>query len=123
MTLTYGGYNIASMASHYDVRIIPRTVSGPNPIDSIAGTHEPDDLAQKFDVTVLCLPILTDAQLNTLMTLARNAIDVPYQQFKYVNGAVNISGEYNISVGQAKPTFDQTGKKCYGGVVLTFTQR
>lgn len=123
MTLTYGGYDIASMAFSRSVRIVPRTVSGPNPIDSIAGTHEPDDLAQKFDVVVECWAILTDAQLNILMTLARNAIDVPYQQFKYVNGAVDISGEYKITVGPAKPTFDQIGKKCYGGVVLTFTQR
>lgn len=123
MTLTYAGYNIAAMATKYGVSIVPRTVEGPNPIDSIAGTHEPDPLAQKFDVVVLCRDTLTDAQLNILRTLATNAIDVPYQQLKYINGAVNISGEYRISVGQANTSVVTSTRKYYGGVVLTFTQR
>lgn len=123
MTLTYAGYNIAAMTSKYGVSIVPRTVAGPNPIDSIAGTHEPDDLAQKFDVVVRCWNILTDAQWNILRTLATNAIDVPYQQLKYINGAVNISGEYRISVGQADTVLATAARKLYGGVVLTFTQR
>lgn len=123
MTLTYGGYNIAAMTSKYGVSVVPRTVEGPNGIDSIAGTHEPDPLSQKFDVVVRCWNILTDAQLNILRTLATNAIDVPYQQLNYVNGVVNISGQYRISVGQADQVLMTTARKLYGGVVLTFTQR
>lgn len=122
MTLTYGGYNIAAMTGKYNVQVIPRVVSGPNPIDSIAGTHEPDDLAFKQDVQVECWPI-TEAQLNSLWTLARNAVDVPYQQFKYVSGNVNIQGEYKISVGASKSVLDTSQRRLHGGVVLTFTQR
>ena len=55
MTLTYGGYNIADYTSKYGVSVVPRTVEGPNAIDSIAGTHEPDPLAQKYDITVRAL--------------------------------------------------------------------
>lgn len=123
MTLTYAGYNIASWTSKYGVSVVPRTVEGPNSIDSIAGTHEPDPLAQKFDIVVRCRDILTDSQLNTLRTLANNAIDVPYQQLKYINGVVNITGEYRISVGQADAVLETAARKLYGGVVLTFTQR
>ena len=123
MTLTYAGYNIASWTSKYGVSVVPRTVEGPNSIDSIAGTHEPDPLAQKFDIVVRCRDILTDSQLNTLRTLANNAIDVPYQQLKYINGVVNITGEYRISVGHADAVLETAARKLYGGVVLTFTQR
>ena len=123
MTLTYGGYNIADMTSKYGVSVVPRTVEGPNGIDSIAGTHEPDPLAQKLDVTVRCWNILTDDQMNTLWTLANNAVDVPYQDLLYVTGNISISGKYRITVGQSDTMLDTSERKLFGGVVLTFTQR
>ena len=123
MTLTYGGYNIADYTSKYGVSVVPRTVEGPNAIDSIAGTHEPDPLAQKRDNTVTCRDILTDDQMNTLWTMAANAVDVPYQDLLYVSGNITISGKYRISVGQSTPMIDTSERKLFGGVVLTFTQR
>lgn len=122
MTLTYAGYNIAAMAEKYKVETIPRTVEGPNPIDSIAGTHEPDLLAQKVDLVVHCVP-LTDAQMNTLLTLAKNAIDVPYQKLRYVLGAVDIYDDYRISVGTGTCIREKGTNRLFGGVILTFTQR
>ena len=122
MTLTYGGYNIADMTGKYNVSVVPRVVEGPNSIDSIAGTHEPDPLAQKKDLIVECWP-LTDAQLNLLWALAQNAIDVPYQPLKYISGDVSIEGSYKITVGQSKTVIDTADRKYHGGVVLTFTQR
>ena len=123
MTLTYGGYNIADMTNKYGVSVVPRTVEGPNAIDSIAGTHEPDPLAQKLDVVVRCWNILTDDQMNTLWTLANNAVDVPYQDLLYVTGNISISGKYRITVGQSDTMLDTSERKLFGGVVLTFTQR
>jgi len=123
MTLTYGGYNIAEMTSKYGVSVVPRTVEGPNGIDSIAGTHEPDPLAQKLDIVVNCWNILTDDQLNTLWTLANNAVEAPYQDLLYESGSISISGRYRITVGQSSPTLDSSEHKFFGGVVLTFTQR
>jgi len=123
MTLTYGGYNLADYTSKYGVSVVPRTVEGPNPIDSIAGTHEPDPLSAKKDIVVKCWDILTDDQMNTLWTLEANAVDVPYQSLLYVSGNINISGQYRISVGQSDPMIDTSERKLFGGVVLTFTQR
>ena len=123
MTLTYGGYNIADMTSKYGVSVVPRTVEGPNGIDSIAGTHEPDPLAQKLDIVVNCWNILTDDQLNTLWTLANMAVDVPYQPLQYEEGNISISGNYRISVGQSNTQLSTSEHKFFGGVVLTFTQR
>ncbi len=122
MTFTYGGYSIADMAAKYGVSILPRTVEGPNPIDSIAGTHEPDPLAFKKDLTVRCRPLTAD-QINILMTLEENCVDTPYWPLRYVNDNVTISGSYRISVGQADSVMETTARKLYGGVVLTFTQR
>ena len=122
MTLTFSGYNIAEMTNKYGVTVVPRTVEGPNGIDSIAGTHEPDPLAKKLDLVVTCRP-LTDDQMNILWTLESNAIDVPYQDFLYVSGNITISGKYRISVGQSTPVIDSSERKLFGGVVLTFTQR
>lgn len=122
MTFTYGGYDIAAMTSKYGVSILPRKVTGPNPIDSIAGTHEPDTLAFKKDLLVRCRP-LTDDQMNVLLTLEENSVDTPYWPLRYVNGNINISGSYRISVGQADSVMETTARKLYGGVVLTFTQR
>ena len=123
MTLTYGGYNIAEMTSKYGVSVVPRIVEGPNGIDSIAGTHEPDPLAQKLDIVVNCWNILTDDQLNTLWTLAANAIEVPYQDLLYETGSIRISGKYRITVGQSNTQLDTSEHKFFGGVILTFTQR
>lgn len=123
MTLTYGGYNIAAYTSKYGVSVVPRTVTGPNQIDSIAGTHEPDDLAFKKDVVVRCVDILTADQMNTLWTLAANSVDVPYQDLLYVSGNISISGKYKISVGQSDAMLDTSERKLFGGVTLTFTQR
>ena len=123
MTLTYGGYNLADYTSKYGVSVVPRTVEGPNPIDSIAGTHEPDPLSAKKDIVVKCWDILTDDQMNTLWTLANNAIEVPYQPLQYVEGSVSISGDYRISVGQSNTQLVTSEHKFFGGVVLTFTQR
>lgn len=122
MTLTYGGYDLAAYTSKYGVSIIPRTVEGPNAIDSIAGTHDPDPLAQKRDLQVRCI-ILTPAQMNVLFTLANRCVDVPYQDLQYINSSVRVTGKYRISVGQADAVLDTTVRKYYGGVVLTFTQR
>ena len=122
MTLTYGGYNIGEMTGKYNVSVVPRVVEGPNGIDSIAGTREPDPLAYKKDVVVQCWP-LTDAQLNTLLTLAQNAVDVPYQPLKYISGDVTVEGSYRIAVGQSRTVIDTVDRKYHGGVVLTFTQR
>jgi len=122
MTLTFSGYNIAEMTNKYGVTVVPRTVEGPNGIDSIAGTHEPDPLAKKLDLVVTCRP-LTDDQVNILWTLESNAIDVPYQDLLYVSGNITISGKYRISVGQSTPVIDSFERKLFGGVVLTFTQR
>lgn len=122
MTFTYGGYDIAAMTGKYGVSVLPRTVEGPNPIDSIAGTHEPDPLAFKKDLMVRCWP-LTDDQMNVLMTLEENCVDTPYWPLRYVNGNVTISGAYRISVGQADSVLETTARKLYGGVILTFTQR
>ena len=123
MILTYAGYNIAEMTSKYGVSVVPRTVEGPNGIDSIAGTHEPDPLAQKFDVVVRCWNILTDDQLRTLWMLASNAIDAPYQALQYEEGNISISGNYRISVGQSDTMLSTSEHKFFGGVVLTFTQQ
>jgi len=123
MTLSYGGYNLADYTSKYGVSVVPRTVEGPNPINSIAGTYEPDPLAQKKDITVKCWDILTDDQMNVLWTLAANAVDVPYQDLLYVSGNITISGKYRISVGQSDTMLDTSERKLFGGVVLTFTQR
>ena len=122
MTLTYGGYDIAAMTGKYGVSVVPRTVEGPNPIDSIAGTHEPDPLAFKRDVVVQCWP-LSPAQMNIVWTLESNAVDVPYQDLQYINGDVSITGKYRISVGQGDTVLNTTARKLYGGVTLTFTQR
>lgn len=122
MTLTYGGYDIGAMTGKYNVTVIPRTVEGPNAIDSIAGTREPDPLAQKKDLVVQCWP-LTETQLNILLSLAETAVDVPYQPLKYITGGVSVEGNYRISVGQSKTIIDTTQSKYFGGVVLTFTQR
>lgn len=122
MTLTYGGYNLAEYTEDRGVSLIPRTVEGPNPINSIAGTYEPDPLAQKTDVVVRCIP-LTDDQMNILWTLAHNAVDVPYQALRYISGNVSISESYRIAVGQANHIRDKATRKLFGGVVLTFTQR
>ena len=122
MTLTYAGYDIAAMTEKYKVEIIPRTVEGPNPIDSIAGTHEPDLLAQKVDLVVHCVP-LKDAQMNILMTLAENCVDTPYWPLRYVNGSVIVSGAYQISVGAGNCIREKGENILFGGVILTFTQR
>lgn len=122
MTLTYAGYDLASYTGKYGVQVIPRTVEGPNPIDSIAGTHEPDPLAHKLDITIDCWP-LTDAQMNILWMLESNAIDVPYQNLLYVTGDISISGKYRISIGQSKPAIDTSERKLFEGVVITLTQR
>lgn len=122
MTLTYGGYDLSGYTSKYGVSVIPRVVEGPNPIDSIAGTHEPDPLAYKRDVQVRCIP-LTETQLKTLWTLERNSVDVPYQTLTYVVGSVSNTGNYRISVGQSDTVIDTTARKRFGGVVITFTQR
>ena len=122
MTLTYGGYDIASWTGKYGVSLVPRTVEGPNPIDSIAGTHEPDPLAQKLDITVDCWP-LSDDQMVVLQTLLNNAVDVPYQTLQYALGNVSVTGSYRISASQGTTVLDTSEHKLYGGVVITFTQR
>ena len=110
------------MTGKYGVSVVPRVVEGPNPIDSIAGTHEPDPLAYKKDVVVRCWP-LSDAQLKTLLTLEQNAVDVPYQTLQYKLGTLTITGSYRISLSQGDVVLDTTARKLFGGVVITFTQR
>lgn len=122
MTLTYGGYNLAEYAAKYGVIVVPRIVQGPNPIDSIAGTHDPDDLAHKLDIVIQCRALSAD-QLNVLWTLAQNAIDVPYQNLLYEEGSVHIDGRYRIEIGQSDPVILTSERKLFGGVIITLIQR
>ena len=122
MTLSYAGWDLTGYTSKYGVSVIPRTVEGPNRIDSIAGTHEPDPLAAKLDVVVRCIP-LSDSQLDLLWTMVRDAVSMPYLNLTYVSGNVSITGQYRISVGKSDAVIDTSERKLFGGVVLTFTQR
>lgn len=122
MTLTYGGYDIAPLCAKYGDAVVPRIVQGPNPFDSVAGTHWPDDLDYKDDLTVKCRP-LSGAQWNLLRTLMRDSVTTPYKQLKYTSGDVNLSGQYKISVTSASNVMETSERELYDGAYITFTQQ